>query len=321
LLLTCNGRSAEISDGARLKLKPIPPCTSLLAAARANHISLSSFDPLSGTNALRPGDSATVLVTFVQKEKRTQWLLYIETTEPDPKKKPQKWPDFVVTSSFGPPMKFPSKAVPAKLRLFGPFADSAKPPRADEKDAQFSVNEGFLRLGLDQAAALLWRFSRFTNSSGPVTSKALLAMKPTPAEQRAICGSFPALFSYVDIVQHTEGLEGLFFKLVELPSLWSMIRHGGVDPNISFGNRDLPSTADAADWNLPPATPVYYFPFLVRLNNQPALRVTLVVTSPQTPLLICGGVVGLLAEKIDDDRMYMSLRLVSAHSAANAPRK
>ena len=56
----------------------------------------------------------------------------------------------------------------------------------------------------------------------------------------------------------------------------------------------------------------YYFPWLVRLNGEPALNITLIASSPRPPLLICGGVVGLLAEKIGDEETYMTLRVVSA---------
>jgi hypothetical protein len=302
-LIVSSARCAEAPERAALKLKPASPCPALAAAAQTNHISLDRMDSLSGTNALHAGDCATVLVTFVQKEKRTQWLLYLETAATDPKKIPErKQGEFVVSSSFGPPIKFQSKRVPAKLRLIGPFVASgaAKQPKVEDTHAEFSLNEGF---------------------DGEITSKALLPMKPTAAEQRAMCGTFPALFSYVDIVQHTEGLEGLFFKLVEMPSVWSMIRHVGVTANLSFGNKALPSPANPADWNLPASAPVYYFPFLLRLNDQPALKITLAVTSPQQPLLICGGVVGLLAEKVDDEQSYMSMRLVSARSESGLKRK
>jgi hypothetical protein len=200
--------------------------------------------------------------------------------------------------------------------MLGPFAvaGQARPPKAEDKHEKFSLNEGFLALGLDQAAALLHRWGQTTNFDKAATSEALLAMNPTEAEQRALAATFPALFSYFSIVQHTEGLEDLLRKLIELPSLWSIIRHRGVKADFSFGNGAMPSPASPADWNLPAATPVYHFPWLLRLNDEPALKITLVVTRPQPPLLICGGVVGVLAEHIEDEQTYMTLRLVSAKS-------
>ena len=64
--------------------------------------------------------------------------------------------------------------------------------------------------------------------------------------------------------------------------------------------------------SLPPGTPVYYLHCMLLLNNQPALKVTMVATNPDPPRLICAGVVGLLAEKPGDEETYMTMRLVSA---------
>lgn len=178
------------------------------------------------------------------------------------------------------------------------------------------MNEDFLALGLDQAAALLHRWSKTTNFNRGMSSKALLAMNPTPAEQRALSATFPAIISYFEIVQHTEGLEDLLRKLIELPSLRSIIRHRGVEMKIAFDDDIAPSPANPAEWNLEASAPAYYFPWLVRLNGDPALKVTLVTTSPRPPLLIGGGVVGLLAEKIGDEETYMTLRVISAKCEA-----
>ena len=82
--------------------------------------------------------------------------------------------------------------------------------------------------------------------------------------------------------------------------------------NLTFGDGVLPSPANAADWNLETSAAAYYFPWSLRLNDEPALKITLVTASPRQPLRICGGVVGVLAEKIDDEGTYMTLRLISA---------
>jgi hypothetical protein len=94
-----------------------------------------------------------------------------------------------------------------------------------------------------------------------------------------------------------------------------MIKHRGVDVNFTFGNGIAPSVADPTDWNLPVSAPAYYFPWLVLLNGQPALKITLVTTRPRPPLLICGGVVGVLLERIGDDETFMTMRLIRAETA------
>jgi xanthosine utilization system XapX-like protein len=58
---------------------------------------------------------------------------------------------------------------------------------------------------------------------------------------------------------------------------------------------------------------------LLDLNRQPALNVTLVVTSPRPPFLACGGIVGMLAENPAEKEEYMTMRLISARRAEIAP--
>src|SRR6185503_15780828 len=150
LLGFCLGaHGAEVPGKIASKLKLIPACPALAAAANRNHIPLEGMEAWPGTNVLRPGDSATVLVTFVQKKKQTQWLLYLEAAAFDPAKATNKPVTFTVGSAFGSPMKFKSKPYPVKLRMFGPFAVAgpAKQSKWKETDAQFSVNEDFLALG------------------------------------------------------------------------------------------------------------------------------------------------------------------------------
>ncbi len=305
---------AEIATTFNPKLKAIAACPALMAAAQTNHIPVGQFDATSTTNGLHPGDSATLLLTFVQKEKRTQYLLYVEAVAPDPKQKPAPKPQpFVIQSGYGP-MKFESKPVAAKLRLLGPFtiAGSAKPSPVEEKDAQFYLNEDFLGLGLDRAAALLWRWNQPTNSQALIRSNTVPVKKPTADEERAVCASIPALFSYVDIVQHTEGLDRLFMKLVEFPSVWSMVKNVGMHVNLFFSDDPSASPANPVDWKVSAASPIYYFPWQMDLNDQPALKITLVVTRPQPPLLICGGVISLLAEKVSDEKTYMTMSIIGA---------
>jgi len=308
--------AAEASKEVAAKLKAIPACPALISAANLNQIPIEGFDASAGTNALHSGDSATVLVTFVQRKKQTQWLLYFEAANPDPAKATNKPATFTVSSALGPPIKFKSRPYPVKLRMFGPFAPSStRQPISKETTAQFSVNEDFLALGMEQAAALLYRWSKTTNFSKDMSFKALRAMNPTPEEQRALSSVFPALISYFEIVQHTEGLEDLLKKLIELPSLWSIIRHRGVEMTIAFDG--APSPAEPANWNLEPAAPAYHFPWLIQLNEQRALNLTLITTRPDPPWLIAGGVAGLLAEKIDDAETYMTMRVIRAKSAKN----
>lgn len=291
------------------KMEPTPPCPVLLEAAITNHIAMTQVDPPSTTNTLRDGDSATFLGTLVLKTNRTQWLLHVEAASLAPKDKLTIKPEPFVVHMFGTAMSFESKPVPAKLLMLGPFAvaETSKPLKSKKGIDSCWLDESFLGVGLDQAAAVIMHEMKAKSENGPITNA---TAKLTDAEKRALAGSIPALTSYLQIVQHTEGLNDLLLKLVKVPSVWSIVRHGGVNASLFFGKEAYP--ANPADWNLPVSAPVYYLPAALNINGQLGLKVTFVVTTPHPPLLICGGVIGVLAEKPGDNETYMTLRVISA---------
>jgi hypothetical protein len=287
------------------KLKPIPVCSALATAAVANHIPLNGIDASTTNRVLHAGDSMTILGTVFAKKKESQWLLYVESQAPaDTKSNP---PPFVI-NLFGSPIKFESKPVPANLRMLGPFAVSDTTTEIKEQTAKFDLNESFLALGLEQAAEVL-HHENVMNNTAP-KARNILKAKPTLEEQRALAGLVPALSSYFEIVQNTQGLESLLYKVVKLPSVWSIVRRFGV--TAEFNVRPDATPANSLDWDVPRGTPVYYLHAQLLLNKQEALKATLVVTTPDPPRLICGGVLAILAEKPGDDETYMTLRLLSA---------
>ena len=310
------------------KLRTLSTCPALANAAATNHIPMTEVDPSTDNKTLHPGDSATILGTLILKKNQAQWLLFVEAAEPDPKK-PAKPGKPMVVNLFGAPISFESKPVPARLRMLGPFpmSGTSKELKPELRNEQFSLNESFLGLGLEQAAEVVYHQNQMKHTAraesaagSPVPADKLsntnASPKLTPEQKRAISGAVPALMSYFEIVQHTEGLEDLLLKLVKVPSVWSIVRHLGVTADFGFGKEAYP--ANPADWNLPASVPVYYLPCLFRLNGQPALKVTLVVTVPHPPLLISGGIIGLLAERPGDDDTYMTLRIISARRQINA---
>jgi hypothetical protein len=313
------------------KLKPISPGLALMTAAETNQIPMTQIDASSETNSLHPGDSATFLGTLVLHSNRAQWILFVKAAAPDPKAAPAETPKPFVVNIFGAPISFESKPVPASLCMLGPFSvagtQKLKPLK---KDDSFSLNESFLGVGLDQAAAVILRRSKATNlqsnaslknppTNGTMANRTNSNAKLTPAEKRALSGVVPAMMSYFEIVQNTEGLEDLLRKLIDTPSLWSIIRHRGASVGFYFGKEAY--AADSADWGLPASVPVYYMPIDLRINGEVALKITVVITAPHPPRLICGGVVGLLAEKPSDDQSYMTLRVISARRGAELENK
>jgi len=327
-------QGAQIDFASKFTL--VEPCPALANAARTNQIPLDQIDtPIEG-DAINPGDSLTALVTFCEKnDRRMQWLLHLEAVTPDAKEqsvKPAR--PMVMHSSTGNKLEFVSSPAVVTLRTLGPFAEpdaKRKPPKALDKSARFALDKGFLSLGLERAAAVVLRLNQldpdherkgsFAFNSKPFSEAEIAKNRKmadtlhlTAEDERALAGSAPALMSYFAIVQETAGLDDILFKIVDLPSLWSMIRNGGVNANIRFDTKHIATAPDAL-LTLPTNPKLYQFPVALDLNNQPALNITLLATAPQPPLLTCGGIAGMLVERPDGKGTYLTLRVISAKSS------
>lgn len=330
------GRAFGAEDGSEIlsKLRPVVPCAAAMASAQSNKIPLSQIDASVDGDALSPGDSITGLVTLHEKGARQmQWLVYMEVVTASAKDDIEKAPKpMVLYTTMGNKFEFRSAPTVVNVRTLGPFLESGdkRKLKAEDKNARFVLDKGFLSLGMERAAAavLLFKDAKEHGNfgfAGKPFSDAEIAKGRRLAEvahisnddERALCGACPALLSYFNFAQHTPGLADIFFKVVDMPSVWSMVRHVGVSVNLKFQTQQF-RQADAFAWEKSGHAPVYYFPMSLELNEQPALRLTLVVTSPKPPLLGCGGIVGMLAEKPGEKETYLTLRIVSARRTGSA---
>jgi hypothetical protein len=328
---------AEAATNSSPRLKPIPPCPALVAAARTNNISLEQVDPPVETDIITPGDSITTLVTLCKKDAQpVQWLVYLQAVEPDPTNQPVKPPaPMVMYSSCGNRLEFVSSPAFVTVRTLGPLSEagSRKPQsKSQDKSVRLALDKGFLSIGFDQAAAIILRIRKtgvkgsinfgpkpFSDAEISTDRKLADAVKLTPAEERAFGGSCPALLSFFNIIQQTPGLNAILFDILDLPPMWSLVRHGGVqNANFRFQPYQV-AAADAAPWGLPAETPVYHFPMVLELDRHPALNLTLVVTPAHPPFLACAGIVGMLVERPGDKDTYLTLRVLSARRSNSKP--
>ena len=318
------------------KLHPITPFAALIEAARSRKIRADGIDPPGEADILNPGDSATALFTLFEKGgRKTQWLLLIEAAAPKVEEKTRAaGAPVVLYAGAGEKLEFAHKLAPATLRLVGPVMEvqgKSKSAKIQDDTARIVLDKGFLGIGHDEAAAAICRIMQnqlhggfqvrgrpFTDAEVAEGRKQMAALKSTVREQRAFIGSSMALESYFDLVQQTPGLDDVFMKIVKVPSVWSVVWHLGVKISIDLLRKDV-APQDALTWNLPAGTPCHRLPLVFRVNDQPALILTLVVVPPRPPMLSCGGIVGLLAEKPGDKDTYLTLQLISAHCAKVAP--
>lgn len=318
------------------RFAPIAPFPTLVTVAHSNQISLTGIDARVPGSALHAGDTVTALIAFYEKGARqSQWLLHLKVIPPEVEETTNNTPPMVIHSTTGAKLEFIPSPAFVSLRTLGPFIEPGAKRRAPKLHDQFervTLNEGFLKLGLDKASAVVLRL----NEASPAQRKGLFSFAGQPFsaaeikagrelaetlhltddELRALAGSGPALMSYFSIVQRTAGLEDILFKLLDLPSLWSILRRGGVSVNFRMESKRI-TPASATDWELPPSAALYHLPFVLELNSQPALNIALAVTSPEPPLLACGGIVGLIAERPGDKDRFLAVRIVSAWRSEN----
>ena len=337
VLLMARSPLAEAVD-LPSKLAPVAPFPTVSAAAQGAGIPLAGFGTAEPGEALLPGDSVTGLITLHEKKHGlTQWLVSFEaiTNLPAAATKPSR--PMVLYTSTGNRFDFTRAPASIRVRILGPFPESSpsgRPVRAfGDQSTRVSISESFLSVGLDRGAATILRWVQAAHLQGGdsfveafdfapkpfdnarTNHDARLALKwhVTPEEEQAVAGWGPALDAYFNTVGQTPNLKDILWKVLSLPSVWSFIKNAGVKVDFSFDNEAV-KPWEPAGWNLPGNGRTFSLPSLLTINKHPALALTLIVTSPTKPLLVCGGVVGFLAENPADEENYLTLRIISAQS-------
>jgi hypothetical protein len=265
-----------------LALEPVAPFLELRVAAIADGIPIDGFAPPASTNTLSPGDSVTALITLHGKgDHRTEWLVYFQVVlaTNDSLAKPPK-PE-VVYNSTGDKFEFAKSPVKLHIRTLGPYLDAESiwgKPVAKGCDARASVNGTFLGLGLDKGAAVINRLCRASatnfnfgvaerppsNKEAQENQKIAAVFHVSPEEKRALASWLPTLMCYLQAVCETPDLDTIMWKVVSLPSMWSVLRHVGVTTWVSI---------DFDNINDEQPNP----PFFVVINNPDKLKIPAVV--------------------------------------------
>jgi hypothetical protein len=333
-MLLAPGYAAHGQDGDYTsQLAQAPLFTDLRAAATSTGIPLDGISSAS-SNGLAPGDSLTAVITLHQdKDRRTEWLVFFQIVAMTnaPVARPVK-PE-VLYNAEGDRFEFARSPVKFRIRTLGPYLDSTPfwgKPEAKDQSASVSVNGAWLQLGLNEGMAAIYRinqahgtnFDFWAGGRPPAEAerkknqKLAEIFQVSAEEKRALAGWAPAMFAYFSAVGQTPGLDMILWKLINLPSMWSIVRHGGVTASIDLETEKVGPLRLPASWTLPEQAPVFTLPLSIELNRQPALNATLFVADPRPSLLASGGIVGFLARNPRDEQNYMTLRVISTRDGA-----
>lgn len=128
-----------------------------------------------------------------------------------------------------------------------------------------------------------------------------------PVYLRAV-SSLLALFA---IVSSDAVLGDVFWSVVRPPSTWSVVTNLGVSVSLSpYFSRCAPVLEQPA--HLPRSADAYAVPIVIEVNDESALHAELLVTAPDPPLHLCGGITAIRATHPTDAELEMSMVLLAA---------
>jgi hypothetical protein len=317
---------------------PAAPFPSVLAAAMDADIPCKGMDEPESARPLAPGDSVTALLTLHEKGHRyLQWLVYLQAETQITNSSAQGEKPMILYTSTGNKFEYAWSPANLRARVLGPFPGPGSHPKGMERQDRsvaISANEGFLSLGMEkgaEAACRLVAMSRekkmtnfdFNCDSKPYDSarcdndrRDAAACGITAEDERAMVAWVPALFSYFGTVEQTTNLQAFVDRVVALPSIWSMAKaiviHHGLSAVVSADFENVAPVSLPKSWGLPDGMPVYSVPWSVTMNSKPAVYVQLIVTKSVSPLLACGGIIGLSVTNPEHPENYLTARVLSA---------
>jgi hypothetical protein len=128
--------------------------------------------------------------------------------------------------------------------------------------------------------------------------------------RRAVSG-WIAMMKLPEFLQRDSGMEQLLWKLIERPSLLSIVANRGVQMEVGLNGKDARPVPSGSVYG-----PAYRVPVLLTLNNRPAVRCEIVVARGAPPLGPCNGLLAIDATHPSDPSRRIAVRLLAAQRGA-----
>lgn len=297
----------------------IPPWPAVIAYASAHRFSFEGIHGADSSEAGQARDSITVLVTFYSGETREQWIAELHISTPTAKENADNPPQTVTFKSpaSGRTFQFGSGAKLAiDIRTAGPFVYGQNAD-VTEKQGRAYIGPDLLGLGLDRFCST--SIKQATEQASAARAKGTPNAKqdqviPSEAEEREAYGAAYSLAEFLKVILSSPELVDILWRVADKPSAWSIIKNGG-SIAVGINSDEDPALADSASWALPGYS-VFRFPVVIALNQKPALRCALIVTSPRPPLLPCAGIVAIAAEPAGNSDKRLEIRVVAARHSS-----
>jgi hypothetical protein len=307
----------------------IPPSIlpALKESALARGIRLDGFDSYGSDSRLRVGDSVTALFTVFERSRYRQWIAEMKIAALTEEERDGNGDGSVVYSQTGRQMHYASGIAAMSLRILGPVAD--EPGTAKERGAfqdvrtRAAAHDAFLRLGAEGLCrvgleiAARGREPQLLFSSEPFSPREIAEGKRkaraagfTPEDEIAFGNGFEALEEFTTDAENIPGIVGIVSPAVDWPSIWTMLR----EMNFSVWSVFDWKTARSFTLEIAgkPAS-AYHLPFRIYMFGSNVSQGGWTIMAPRSPLVACGGIVGVWLQSIKHPENRMVMRLIAAH--------
>lgn len=162
---------------------------------------------------------------------------------------------------------------------------------------------GFVR-SCDLARALSGSEAREVDYRGKQLTRAEAA--------RHMYGGFATLTAFLRIIRKNELLSSVLWKVIDRPSLFSLIFHGGVTLSL---NAQLTTSTPLPDTDLRgrlAELPGHRTTLRLNANDSPVLNTIMWVTEPHSPYRLSGGIIAVEGFRPSDARVRFRMELLAA---------
>lgn len=258
-----------------------------------------------------PGGQDAVCYVLLLEEagRRTQWLALVAHAELTAAEKAAGRPDEVRHTTTGRRLVFARTPRALRVEFAGPFSEqgASAPQRSVRRIvvARENLAAGFvefargardLRARIEAGGRELspyWIMRSRQRAADIEVGKAQAErIGMTEADERRTCDVLFALLAMYEAATSVPAFKEVLERIIEKPSVWSVVRSGGLNATITFPWHGL--GIDCRDATEPPR--FFQMPAQLNFNSQCALRAWIAFEEPAPPLDLVGGIRGAWAE-------------------------
>jgi hypothetical protein len=253
---------------------------------------LSGFAPPDDDPAMRVGDAALLGLEITNGDTVDRVLLLLEVSS--------LLLDAAVKEDTGEPTR-PSFTATQTFRMWNPSTKSLSEPETEKVD----VHPVQVELTRFDAAGQSQQLSRVLLFEEPLATGLWPDADSTASRRdQTLCATLTRTVQ--GLVNDDAVLQDLLFCVVDKPSLWSIVKFGGVGVVLIFLSRTEPEPVELAG----ATTSSRRVALEVNINAEPGLWVDLAVSKPNGATMVCGGLIGAIARHPNDPRRSAVVRLL-----------